>query len=137
MKKITFLFIVLIFISSCDSTITKVCFDYKCFNVELADTEKERKAGLMNRNYLPYNGGMLFIFDKEGYYSFWMKDTLIPLDIIWINNNEIVYIQENAEICKQNNCETFTPNEKANYVLEINSGLIKELNLKIGDKVNL
>ena len=149
--KIKILFIlILIFISSCynyDNIKKKsVCFEKNCFVVEIADTNYKREFGLMNRTFLDKDKGMLFVFDKEDYYSFWMKDTLIPLDIIWINSNkEVVFIKENALPCnlfekklnqKYGKCETYISDKKAKYVLEINNGLVKELNIKVGDKVN-
>jgi len=91
----------------------------------------------MGRKNLAEDAGMLFIFDKEGFYPFWMKDTLIPLDIIWIDeNNKIVYIAGNAQPCVQN-CKNYDPPKEAKYVLEINGGLADKLNIKIGDTVNL
>ncbi len=144
MKIICFLLFLLIFISGCSSTIKEVCFSDKCFSVEIADSESEKELGLMNRESLAENKGMLFIFDEDGIYNFWMKDTLIPLDIIWINSDkEVVYIKENALPCKNlfdekdslknEQCETFIPDRKAKYVLEINAGKTKELGIKIGE----
>ena len=85
--------------------LSSVCFGNPpaggCFQVELARTESERDQGLMYRKELDKNKGMLFIFDKEGIYPFWMKNTLIPLDMIWIDsNNKIVFIAQNVQPCK-------------------------------------
>jgi len=112
-----------------------VCFAENCFFVEIADTPEKQTKGLMYRESLDENRGMLFIFDKQGNYSFWMKNTLIPLDIIWLNENkEVVFMENNARPCKET-CPSINPNQKAKYVLEINSGLANKINLKIGDKV--
>jgi len=117
---------------------TQVCIKENCFDVEIADTAKEREIGLMNREHLAKNSGMLFVFEKEDIYNFWMKNTLIPLDIIWIDgNNKIIFIKENAEPCKIEQCETFEPKQKAKYVLEINGGLADELGIEIGDEIEL
>jgi uncharacterized membrane protein (UPF0127 family) len=114
----------------------KACFKSNCFDIEVADTPEERETGLMFREQLASNSGMLFIFEKEDVYDFWMKNTLIPLDIIWIDENKkIIFIKENAEPCKTEKCELFGPNEKAKYVLEINEGLTEEIGLKVGNKV--
>src|SRR3989344_4541488 len=73
-------------------------------NVEIADDNEERMKGLMFRERLDENAGMLFVFEDEQYQAFWMKNTLIPLDIIFIGKNlEIVDI-ENAVPCKTGDC---------------------------------
>jgi len=116
--------------------ISKVCFENKCFKVEIADTTEERETGLMNRKYLEPDSGMLFLFKEEGEYNFWMKNVLIPLDMIWINeSNRIVFIKNNAEPCRTKLCEFFNPNKKAKYVLEVNGGISKEVGIEIGDVV--
>ena len=115
----------------------KICFDKNCFDVEVVLSREELSKGLMFRESLDENSGMLFIFPEEDFYNFWMKNTLIPLDIIWINSNkEIVFIKHNAQPCLEEPCESFTPNEKALYVLEVNSGIAKKIGLEIGSKVN-
>ncbi len=115
----------------------KVCFNDNCFYVELAQTKEERENGLMFRTDLAENRGMLFIFDQEGTYSFWMKNTLIPLDIIWLDENkEAVFIKNNAQPCEEKKCPGIYPNRKAKYVLEINGGMADKINLKIGDKLS-
>lgn len=110
----------------------KVCFNNSCFNVEIAKTEAERAQGLMYQDYLAEYNGMLFIFQEEGIYSVWMKNTQIPLDIVWINKNkEVVYIKENAQPCAEQ-CPYMTPDKPAMYVLEINSGLSKSTGINVG-----
>ena len=107
-------------------------------NVEIVDTFDKRARGLMFRESLDENSGMLFIFDQEDYLSFWMKNTLIPLDIIWINSdNEVVYIEHNAQPCldSEENCEIYHSDKEAISILEINGGLAKELNISIVNKI--
>lgn len=115
-----------------------VCFGDKCFKVELAISEVEKEQGLMARESLDENKGMLFVFNKEGIYSFWMKYTLIPLDMIWINSRgKVVFIKENAQPCKGLVCPQISPKEKAKYILEINGGICRKLGIKIGDQAKL
>ena len=92
-------------------------------NVEFAQTPEEWQKGLMNRDSLPKNSGMLFVFSDEINRSFWMKDTLISLDVIFISSkgrvNEITTLDpcRGTEICQSYNSKT-----PAQYVLEINAG---------------
>lgn len=112
-----------------------VCFPEKCFLVELADNQKDRAIGLSFREKLGKDYGMFFIFEKEGEYLFWMKDTLIPLDIIWMDKNgEIIFIENNVQPCRKEPCQSFGPEENSMYVLEINGGLAEELGLTAGER---
>lgn len=115
----------------------KVCFEDNCFYIEIAKSAEEISHGLMLRENLDPDKGMFFIFSTEGNYSFWMKDTLIPLDIIWINTNkEIVFISKNSQPCKARyTCFSIDPGKNAKYVLEINAGIADKMSLNIGDKV--
>ena len=114
-----------------------------CFSVELAKTQAQQERGLMYRTGMDKNKGMLFIFDKEAIYPFWMKNTLIPLDIIWIDNNyKAVFISQNVQPCKGLICPTIVPlgpagGHPAKYVLEINAGIVNEIGLKIGDGLTI
>ena len=113
-----------------------VCFSENCFDVEISSTQEELSKGLMFRESLDKNSGMFFIFPEEGIYNFWMKNTLIPLDIIWINSNkEIVFIKKNAPPCLEEICETFSSDEKALYVLELNAKTADKINLNLEEKV--
>jgi uncharacterized membrane protein (UPF0127 family) len=102
-------------------------------DIEVADKEQERMKGLMDRFSLPDNAGMLFIFERDEPRSFWMKNTYISLDIIYINSNkEIVSIQKYT----QPRTTSSIPSEKpAMYVLEVNAGFADKYGLKPGDKI--
>jgi uncharacterized membrane protein (UPF0127 family) len=114
----------------------EVCIKEKCFQVELAETSAQREAGLMYRKELFPDAGMFFVFDKEGKHSFWMKNTLIPLDIIWIDSEgRVVYIKENAPPCKALICPSFVSPLPAKYILEINAGLCAKIGIKAGDQI--
>ncbi len=113
----------------------------RVMQVEIARTPSELSRGLMNRESLPGDSGMLFVFPDNGVHPFWMKNTLIPLDMVWINSTgEVVYIYENARPCSnivQAVCESIIPPVISKYVLEVNAGKVSELDLKVGDKIDL
>jgi len=133
------LFIVFVIYESAFKTKKKqACFKDRCFDIEMADTIQKQKQGLMFRKKLAEDKGMLFVFDRDEIYPFWMKNTLIPLDIIWLNRNkQVVFIKNNAQPCAAEICQNIMPDEKANYVLEINAGLAEKMNIKLGDEVNI
>ena len=112
-----------------------VKLDGKSFSVEIADEGHEMSKGLMNREFLCENCGMLFVFQKESKHIFWMKNTLIPLDIVHINSNFTVVDIIRAEPCKTLQCPTYGPDKKSLYVLEVNQGTISEE--AIGTKAHL
>lgn len=90
----------------------------------------------MNRENLPLDQAMLFIFSAEARHGFWMKNTLIPLDIIWLDKNQkVVFINKNTPPCGQEPCEIIKPDRDALYVLEINAGLADKTKLETGDKM--
>ena len=103
------------------------------FNVEVAKTIEERSIGLMYRKKLLTNEGMLFIFPREKIIQLWMKNTYIPLDVIFISENKVIVdIKKNMEKLS----ETIVKSKvESRYALEFNAGLINKLNIEIGDKV--
>ena len=104
--------------------------------MELAITDEEHKKGLMFREVLEDDQGMLFVYNKEGQHNFWMKNTFLSLDIIWINHNqEVVFINKETQPCLKEHCAVIYPNKNSKYVLEINAGLIDEMGLEVGDKL--
>lgn len=110
----------------------KVCIEDNCFIVEVVSSGPEREQGLMYRESLDKNKGMLFIFDNEGSYPFWMKNTLIPLDMIWINSEGVIVDIREAIPCEADPCLIYSHAGSAKYVLEINKGLSSELEIEIG-----
>jgi uncharacterized protein len=104
--------------------------------VEVADDQDETMRGLMFRKHLPWNAGMLFVFYDEEPRTFWMKNTLIPLDMIFVDSNlKIVDIKENVPPCAQGDeCPLYPSRERAQYVLEVNAGFVQENSIKIGDR---
>ena len=116
--------------------VPKVCINNSCYIVELAKTPDEHARGLMYKRTLDKNSGMLFVFPEEKEYSFWMKNTFISLDIIWINKDKaIVHIRDNALSCISDPCEYYIPNAEALYVLEISAGESGKFLFEEGDKV--
>lgn len=96
----------------------------KIWQVEIADTPAERAQGLMNRETLPEGHGMLFVFDTPGRHGFWMKNTLIPLDIVWLDEDMQVLEAKFAVPCpaEAEQCPQYVPQQDAKYVLEVNGG---------------
>jgi uncharacterized membrane protein (UPF0127 family) len=103
---------------------------------ELAVTDEERQRGLMFRETLLPDQGMLFVFETEDFYSFWMKNTLIPLDLLWLDKDRrIVHIARNVPPCKADPCPSYPPDRPGLYVLELAAGSADRLGLKIFDRL--
>lgn len=111
---------------------TEVTIGNKVYEVEIADTKTKREQGLMYRTDLALNQGMLFKFENSAKHRFWMKNTPLPLDIIWLNDRREVVDYLTAEPCKTDPCDIFTPVAKAKYVIELNAD---EFRGYIGDKI--
>jgi uncharacterized protein len=145
-KKLSYVLIILLFLLSiaflCITVIKskekdRACFDETCFKIEMAQDPVIRTKGLMYREKLDLDRGMLFIFEQEDIYAFWMKNTYIHLDMIWIDKEFVVVdIYKNATPCRET-CDPIIPSANATYVLEINSGLADKYNIKVGDRVKI
>jgi uncharacterized membrane protein (UPF0127 family) len=104
------------------------------FLVAVADTNHKRMYGLMNLSKLEANHGMLFEFADNEVVAMWMKNTKIPLDMIFIDeNNKIVSIKEDAV---PHSLDIISSQEKIDKALEINAGLVKKFGIKIGQQIN-
>ncbi len=117
---------------SCQKSKTIYINDKKLY-VEIADTKEERQKGMMFRDKLEKNNGMLFIFENTGVVSFWMKNTFIPLSIAFIDTNyTIVHMTDMSSLSE----DTFYSSIfLIKYALEVNQGWFEKNNIKIGDKV--
>lgn len=121
-----------------DKIIVKNVNGEVAFAVEIADSVEERAVGLMERQKLDDNRGMFFIFPNQDNLTFWMKNTYLPLDIIFIDQDwRIVKIARNAQPCLKGECPYYRSEVLAQYVLEINAGLSDAKDIKEGDQVSL
>lgn len=108
----------------------------KSVGVEIASSEEDKSVGLMYRERLEENTGMLFVFGYEEKYAFWMKNMNFALDMIWVDSSfRIVDITRNAEPCREERCGTYSPSGRAKYVIEVNSGFSESNGIKIGQRV--
>ncbi|MGB9911316.1 MAG: DUF192 domain-containing protein [Microgenomates group bacterium] len=105
--------------------------------VEIADTPEKRERGLSERDFLPENQGMLFIFEKPDYYSFWMKGMRFPLDFVWINGDTVVEITQNVKPEDLQPPKVLKPSQPVDKVLEINNGVVKRYGINVGDKIKI
>ena len=101
--------------------------------VEIAADDETRAQGLMYRDQLANDRGMIFLFAQSGDYPFWMKNTLIPLDMIWIDEQKkIVHVAHGVPPCKADPCPSVPPGAPAKYVLEVAAGVAARHNLANG-----
>jgi uncharacterized membrane protein (UPF0127 family) len=119
-----------------------VTINSKTIQVEIADTQSSREKGLSGRTSLGAESGMLFIFDtKQVSPTFWMKDMLIPLDMIWVSGDKVVKIDKDipapAPGTKDSALTKYTPNRAVDYVLEVNAGFASSNSIKVGDAVSI
>ncbi|MFC1662758.1 DUF192 domain-containing protein [Patescibacteria group bacterium] len=116
---------------------TQVTINDLTYDVEVANTDSQRAKGLSGRDSLRNNTGMLFIFSESKNWGFWMKDTNVPLDIIWIENNRIVDIKKEARPTEEENPVTYYPVSEAKMVLEFIGGTATQNAMEIDQLVNI
>ena len=105
-------------------------------HVELATDDATRAQGLMYRDRLRDNTGMLFIFPSSSEQSFWMKNTLHPLDMIWIDEGRrVVHVKHDVPPCKADPCPSYAPGVPAKYVLEVAGGVARQQGIETGQTV--
>ncbi len=106
-------------------------------NITVVSTPAERAKGLMNVSYMHPDNGMVFIFQKPTNTFFWMKNTLIPLDMFFVKNDTVMYIAHEAQPCEVDQCPTFGPGQYYDYVVETNAGYAINHSIIIGTSVEL
>ena len=112
--------------------------DGAAVKVEYARTSEERAQGLMFRQSMATDHGMLFVFEEAEYQSFYMKNCFFPQDMLFLDaKGTVVDLTENFEPCRDDPCRTYTSRQKALYVLELNAGQVKKHGLKIGSALTL
>ncbi|MDQ3840017.1 MAG: DUF192 domain-containing protein [Thermoproteota archaeon] len=106
--------------------------------IEIADDPHERERGLMFRKYLEPNNGMLFVYNESAYRSFTMKNTFIPLDMVFVDNDlRIIDVKKDVQPCQQDPCPSYTSAAPAKYVLEVNAGFTDQYNIEVGDRLEI
>ena len=124
--------------TACASGEPRVVLGGKTFDVEIADSSQEQALGLMFRDSMPEDAGMLFIFPNEAPRSFWMKNTRIPLDIMYFDRElRMVSLSANTPPCKVTRCPSYPSTGPAMYVLELNAGLAERLGVGPGSELTL
>ena len=123
--------------ASCMAREPHVVFKGEKFTVEISDTAEKQALGLMFRDELPDGHGMLFVFPVEAMRSFWMKNTRIPLDIIYFDGDlQLINVQD-ARPCRTSRCPVYPSTAPARYVLELNAGTAAALGAQPGDRLEL
>jgi uncharacterized membrane protein (UPF0127 family) len=108
------------------------------YRLELALTPEDQAQGLMFRENLPEKTGMLFVFAEPAPHHFWMKNTMIPLDMIWMDEaGRVVFVSANTPPCTADPCPTYGPSAPARRVLEIAGGKAAKEGVNVGDVLKL
>lgn len=119
-------------------TKTKVSANNKTFSVFVAKSDIEKQVGLSSKEKIAESQGMLFLFDKPDYYSFWMKEMKFPIDIIYIDNNKVTTVISNVKPpSKPEDLTIYQPKAKSDMVLEVNAGLAQKYNIKEGTTIKI
>lgn len=105
--------------------------------VEVADTPEEREVGLMNRESLPADAGMIFLFDEDSVGGFWMKNTLIPLSIAFADADGTIVSILDMDPCEADPCEIYDPAVPYRSALEVNQGAFDDWGVQVGDRLTL
>ena len=123
---------------ACASDRPSVELGGRTFSVEIADTAETQALGLMFRDTMPDDEGMIFIFPNEAPRSFWMKNTRIPLDIMYFDKDlKMVSISADTPPCKVSRCPSYPSTKPAMYVFELNAGMAAELGVGPGAVLTL
>lgn len=116
----------------------QVCIRDTCVTCEIASSPEDRARGLMYRERLDPDSGMLFVFEQSGTYGFWMKNMRFPLDMIWITSDlQIAAISENVPACGEGDCPSIGPGTDVRYVLEVEAGFAKKHAIAARDIVTI
>jgi uncharacterized membrane protein (UPF0127 family) len=106
------------------------------YTVEIAEDDASRAHGLMDRTEMPEDHGMLFVFQDEAMRGFWMKNTKIPLDMLFFDaNRKLISVQHRVPPCVADPCPAYSSGAPAQYVLELNAGQAEKLGVTSGDEL--
>lgn len=116
--------------------------DDTILEVQIADTEPRRVRGLMFQEQLPYDQGMIFVFENPGPYSLWMLNMQFSLDMIWFDKDgNVIHIEENVPPCKTAletvTCQSLVPGSNATYILEVTAGFVEMFGITQDSKLEI
>jgi uncharacterized membrane protein (UPF0127 family) len=110
----------------------------RVLQAEIADTPERTARGYMYRERVGENEGMVFVFPTPGFHPFWMKNTLVPLDILWMDAEfQVVHIERSVPPCEADPCPAYGPLRVARYVLEVRGGTAAAEGLAVGDRIQV
>jgi uncharacterized membrane protein (UPF0127 family) len=116
--------------------------DDTVLEVQIADNESRRIRGLMFQDQLPYDQGMIFVFNEPGVYSLWMLNMQFALDMIWFDaDGNVVHIEENIPPCETPTeimaCQSIVPSGEAMYILEVTAGFVEQFGVTKESKLDI
>lgn len=134
-RNIWFIFIIILLSCSGKNELVEISINSNTLLVEIANDDETRSLGLMNRDSLKEESGMIFVFEQERAVTFWMKNTLIPLSIAYIDKKgEILEIYDMVPLSEE---RISSKRSSIKYALEVNQGCFKRNNINIGDMISL
>ena len=139
-EKIIFILIFLVFLTSCTKYENIFIGDGEekiKIKAEIADTQEKKERGLQFRESLKENSGMFFAFDNDATFDFYMINTLIPLDIIFINKDFGIVEIIHTGPCFEEPCQNYKTSQYSRYVLQVNGGFTTKNNIEVGDKIQI
>lgn len=108
----------------------------KTLQAEVLTTDEERQMGVMFRDNLPKDRGLLFVFDEADFHGFWMKNCKFRIDIVWLDDERrVVHVAEKVPPCRRDPCPSYLPLRRARYVVEINAGQARREKAVVGAQV--
>lgn len=111
--------------------------DELTLQVQIADTQEAQSRGLMEVESMPARYGLVFVWSETGRHSFYMKNTLIPLDIAWWNDQMRIVDIQTMTPCEADPCPTYSPATDHIAAVEVNAGVLEEAGIEVGDRVEL
>lgn len=116
----------------------KACFEGKCISLDVADNDSKRALGLMFKESLSEDEGMLFTFEKPGYYKFYMKNMNFPIDIIFLDESfRIITIYADVPPCTSEPCELYPPDAPSRYVIETKANFTRRYGIFAEERVSI
>lgn len=123
---------------ACAAKAPQVELNGQRFSIEIADTDAARAHGLMERTQMAADHGMLFVFEDDAPRAFWMKNTKIPLDMLFFDaERRLVSVQHDVPPCHADPCPAYPSGAPARYVLELNAGQARKLGATSGDELTI